>query len=284
MNKDFRVEITIATHYKTKKLMRKLGDRSFYNLIRLWAFAAANKPNGDLSGMDEEDIEIAADWNGECSIFTLALLELKFIDKKDNIYSIHNWENHNGYAFHAPARVERAKKAAKTRWGKHNEKKDLILTDATSIALSNSKQCPLPTPTPTPSPKKTNKEITSFKKNEGQKEKDFYLTKKKKKLSGKRLETFMQFWDAFDYKSGKAEASDIWLEFPPLTNTVVDKIITAAKKEALSRPELILNKKTPKMAQGWLSGRRWEDETSTKQDPSNTTEILTKEAIDELNK
>jgi hypothetical protein len=108
MNKDFRVAITIATHCKTKKLMRRLGDRSFYNLVRLWAYAAANKPNGKLIDMNEEDIEIAADWNGECSKFTLALLELKFIEKADDVFSIYNWEKHNGYAFHAQQRSEKA--------------------------------------------------------------------------------------------------------------------------------------------------------------------------------
>lgn len=125
--------------------------------------------------------------------------------------------------------------------------------------------------------KEKNKELTSFKKNEEDNEKDFYLTKKKKRLSGKRLETFLQFWEAFDYKKGKAEASDVWFEFPPLTNTVVDKIITVAKREALDRPELISSGKTPKMAQGWLSGRRWEDEPQSQSQPK-----IHKPTIEEL--
>jgi len=90
---------------------------------------------------------------------------------------------------------------------------------------------------------------------------DFYLTKKKKKLSGKRLKTFNLFWEIFDYKKGKAEASDSWLEIPSLTGALVDKIIEAAKVESSNRKELIDQGKTPKMAQGWLSGKRWEDET-----------------------
>jgi len=88
----------------------------------------------------------------------------------------------------------------------------------------------------------------------------FFLTKRKRKLSGKRLETFNAFWDAFGYKAGKAEAADAWLDIPALTGSVVSRIVAAAKKEAARRTGLRAEGKTPKMAQGWLSGRRWEDE------------------------
>lgn len=91
-------------------------------------------------------------------------------------------------------------------------------------------------------------------------ENNFYLTYKKRKLIGKRLDTFLEFWDAFNYKTGKANAADSWLDIPSLTNELVKKIIKMAKIEAQKRPQLILNGKTPKMAQGWLSSKRWEDE------------------------
>ena len=94
---------------------------------------------------------------------------------------------------------------------------------------------------------------------------DFYITKKKRKITGKRLETFMLFWEAFDYKRGKAEATDVWIDLQ-LTNNIVDKIIIAAEAEAKRRPNLKANGEKPKMAQGWLSGKRWEDETG-KQEP-----------------
>lgn len=92
---------------------------------------------------------------------------------------------------------------------------------------------------------------------------DFFITKNKRKITGKRLETFMEFWDAFDFKRGRAESADVWLGFSELTNNIVKEIITAAKIEAKRRPGLIANGGKPKMAQGWLSGRRWEDEIYT---------------------
>lgn len=115
------------------------------------------------------------------------------------------------------------------------------------------------------------KDLTPFFQNE---EETFYLTKKKKKLSGKRLKTFEQFWDAFGHKLGKAEAADTWLDIPQLTNEIVDKIIESAKKEATLRKEVVKKGQTPKMAQGWLSGRRWEDELNSQQgDPYDTTDF-----------
>lgn len=87
----------------------------------------------------------------------------------------------------------------------------------------------------------------------------FYLTKKKRRLEGKRLETFMRFWGAFAYPKGKAEAADAWLDIPTLTDALVESIVKAAEAEALTRPGIVANGGNPKWAQGWISGRRWED-------------------------
>lgn len=88
----------------------------------------------------------------------------------------------------------------------------------------------------------------------------FLFSKKKRKITGKRLASFNLFWDAFNYKKGKAEAVDAWLDIPGMTGAMVCKIVAAAKREADVRPAQLAAKRTPKMAQGWLSGRRWEDE------------------------
>jgi hypothetical protein len=90
----------------------------------------------------------------------------------------------------------------------------------------------------------------------------FYLTKKKRKLTGKRLEAFDRFWKAFAYPKGKAEAADAWLDIPTLTDSLVDEIVKAAEGEALARPKVVASGQTPKWAQGWISGRRWEDEAT----------------------
>ncbi len=86
----------------------------------------------------------------------------------------------------------------------------------------------------------------------------FYLSKKKKKLKGDVLRDFLLFWDAFDYKKGKAEAADAFRSV--YIPKVLPQIIEGAEREAKGRDSLLRSNKTPKMAEGWLSGRRWEDQ------------------------
>lgn len=293
MNSDIRVSTTFFFHRKTRKLQISLKEHGVLCLLKLWARVAVEKPCGTLSGWDLEDIEIEAEFKGKPGTFVSELLKNGFLDEKDGTYSLHNWGTRQGWVSTSTLRGDKARLSRMART--HNDIYNKItglgyksISRKEYESLTNG-QRPLttvnesqltPAPSPDPSPKRTNEKITSFKKNEGQKKEDFYLTKNKKKLSGKRLETFLQFWDAFDYKSGKAEATDVWLAIPKLTDVIVDKIIAAAKTEAKNRPALKVNGTTPKMAQGWLSGRRWEDEIVEKKTPS---QILTKEAIDKLN-
>jgi len=90
-----------------------------------------------------------------------------------------------------------------------------------------------------------------------------YITKKKKKLTGKRLETFLKFWDIFgstcNYKKDKANAADAWLDIPTLTDQICAQIFLGAKNEALRRQRVLDSGRTPIYAQGWITARRWED-------------------------
>jgi len=103
---------------------------------------------------------------------------------------------------------------------------------------------------------------------------DYLLTKKNRKLKGKRFQTFMLFWGAFDYKKGKREAADSWYDIPKLTDSLVGEIVAAAKIEAIGRAGMKSEGHTPKMAQGWLSSSRWEDEVyQAKTQPKKYLEI-----------
>jgi len=119
------------------------------------------------------------------------------------------------------------------------------------------------------SSKQISSKLSAFKKKVVDEE-VFYLTKKKRKLKGRRLEAFNRFWPAFNLPKGKAEATDAWLDIPQLTNTLVDEIVAAAVIEAKHRPGLIATGQRPKWAQGWLNAKRWEDaepdEVSTSED------------------
>ena len=88
---------------------------------------------------------------------------------------------------------------------------------------------------------------------------DFIQLKKGRRLKGERLAWFEEFWDSFGYKSGKKPAAQAWYDISP-NKELKDKIISAAKAECARRPELKKKGSTPKMAQGWLTDRRFEDE------------------------
>ena len=99
--------------------------------------------------MNDEDIEIACQWNGHMCDFIKTLLDLRLLDKNKSVYSIHNWENRNGYAIHADARSEQARRAADMRWAKRNGHADDADSNAQSNADSNA---PSPDPNPNPNP------------------------------------------------------------------------------------------------------------------------------------
>jgi len=114
-------------------------------------------------------------------------------------------------------------------------------------------------PTPSSSPSSS----SSKQKNSSSSDTEYYETKRGRKLNGTNLEQFNLFWDAFNYKQGKAAAADTWLDIKNMDNDLFARIIEAAKAEAKRRSGLIVKGQTPKMAQGWLSERRWEDEPDT---------------------
>jgi len=71
---------------------------------------------------------------------------------------------------------------------------------------------------------------------------------------------FDRFWNAFADKRGKAGAVKSWKAIKNLSPELVEQIVAGAKAYAGQRQSLIAKGQTPKMAQGWLSDRRWEDE------------------------
>ena len=63
MADDARISTAFPRHPKTVKLQRRLGATGCGSLVCLFLWVADNRPDGDLSGMSDEDIEIAAGWS-----------------------------------------------------------------------------------------------------------------------------------------------------------------------------------------------------------------------------
>ena len=141
-----RVLTGFYTHKKTIRLKIKLGADAFWIPPRIWAYAAENQPDGDLSAYSSEELAelIGFASNARCNAQAMlqALKDSGFIEESG---MIHDWHEHNGYH---KSFSERAKKAAAARWskekpptppkeGKGNRKEDSgdkhCLSDAPSI-------------------------------------------------------------------------------------------------------------------------------------------------------
>lgn len=109
MSNDARVSTGLPGHPKTKKLIRRLGPAAGWSLICLILWARDNRPDGDLSGMSIEDIELAADWTGENDAFVAALNAVRFLDGEAGVYHLHDWEEHQPWAAGSEARSESAR-------------------------------------------------------------------------------------------------------------------------------------------------------------------------------
>lgn len=95
-------------------------------MLCLWLYCAENRPTGSLVGMSDEDIESAAEWDKalvkryEPGRFIAAMLEVRFMDRVDGGYKLHDWEEHQPWVFGAPRRSEAARAKARKRWDKAN--------------------------------------------------------------------------------------------------------------------------------------------------------------------
>ncbi len=151
MNTDIRIDVGFLDHWKTDSLINECGADGVLALMRLWVFAAQNKPDGRLTGIKDEMIERIAKWRGDSGKLTGILIETRFIEKnEEGVWCLHDWERHNPYAANAEWRHERAKKANAARRAK--ESGDSCNISATSQLQASYKPAPSPSPAPAPSP------------------------------------------------------------------------------------------------------------------------------------
>lgn len=109
MNTDIRLSIDFWTHPKTVKLERRVGLEAVKSLQILWIWAAKNRPSGDLSGMDSEDVEIAAQWSGAEGQFFDEALKIGWLEKAGNRLLLHDWKIHNPWAANSEGRGDKAR-------------------------------------------------------------------------------------------------------------------------------------------------------------------------------
>jgi hypothetical protein len=112
MASDARINTGLPAHPKTKKVIRRLGEAGAWYTVCLILWTAANRSDGDLTGMSSEEIELAVDWRGQPDAFVKALAECRLLDGEEGAYRLHDWAEHNPWAAGADARSEKSKFAA----------------------------------------------------------------------------------------------------------------------------------------------------------------------------
>lgn len=167
MNSDIRVAVSFKGHRKRKKLHKMIGPQGVLCLLDLWLGVAMSNPAGMLTAWDEHDIALEAGWEGDPMEFVVALVDCRFLEKTaDGTFKLHDWEDHQGYVVHAPARSERARLAAEARWNKRTGKeKQEHNADVMPVASGRQQQAskqhtegnapapaPIPSPIPIPNP------------------------------------------------------------------------------------------------------------------------------------
>lgn len=125
---DFRVAVGFLRHPKMRALRREFGAEGVVSLLRLWAFAAVYRTDGNLGSMSCEDVAAAAEWAGDDAAYVGKLFDLRLIEAQSAGFTdeghtsvtgpirIHDWQDWNAYRFFADHRRARAKKAAAKRW------------------------------------------------------------------------------------------------------------------------------------------------------------------------
>jgi hypothetical protein len=128
---DIRICTSFPGHRKTLKLIRRLGAEAVLCLLRLWTYTREYRFDGVLSGMDIEDIEIAAGWNGEPGRFVVECKDIGWLDLRDDgAYECHDWIDHQPWAIGEDIRADEArfKRLAQVVPAEYKRLKDLGVT------------------------------------------------------------------------------------------------------------------------------------------------------------
>lgn len=159
---DFRIQVSLFTNRKFRRLRSALGPGACMALVELWGYAATNEPDGALLGWSSDDVEVAANWDGIRGVFTQHLVDLHWLDPAEGGgYLIHDWAENQPWIADAPKRSAHAKKAIDTRWARERARREADGNDQNTagIPAEYSENTPflssplLPSPPP-PTPRK----------------------------------------------------------------------------------------------------------------------------------
>lgn len=230
------------------------------HLVMFWGWIGRHTPDGRAIKLTESVIDRKIAVPG----FSAALRKIGWLSGEDMALELPNFERHNGDSAKARALESEAKRLRRGIDKQSEKEPEKPVGQVSDISRPES---------PTREEKRREEKIELQSQNHSvladgagerkaqvaQIPKPELVTKRGRKLSGKKLVAFELFWTAFNYKKDRAAAADAWLDLT-LDDALFETIIRSAKVTAAMRPSEIAAGKTPIYPQGWLTGRRWEDE------------------------
>ena len=122
---DIRMDVAFLRNLKTRKLVAALGADGIVSLIRLWCYTRERHPQGVLDGVGLEDLEVVVEWPGTPGEFTSYTTSKRWVDvSPEGVLSVHDWPDHQPWAFGSERRSNAAKIGATTKWQKVKNKGD----------------------------------------------------------------------------------------------------------------------------------------------------------------
>lgn len=240
----------LGNHPKVEKLARILKihrAQAIGHLHLLWWWCLDYAPEGDLANLSPEDIASAAGWSKDASVFIDAMVSCGiggngFLDRTESGLSVHDWYQYCGRLIdRRKLECERVRKwradVKRTHSGEandtHGDTEDVTRNETRSVQRASGYLPTVPTNTPPP---------------------PFAPTPKKR--AGRVLAdpSFDAFWTLYPKKAGRADAVKAWAK---LNLADREKALAAVRLYATAMAGRLEFVKHP---QGWLNGRRFEDD------------------------
>ena len=165
---DLRLDTGWRRHPKAVRLRRRCGAEGLLGLLAIWEHAADHRFDGDLARLDDEAIEIIAEWEGEPGTLVAALVSIGYLDGPHGERIVHDWATHQPWISTKPQRSATAKVAASSRWHRQHSEKvegchlcyppntdrmpDACPTHTERMPDACGSYAPSPSPSPSPSP------------------------------------------------------------------------------------------------------------------------------------
>ncbi len=111
-------------------------------LVSLWTWTLRMCEDGDLAGVSDRHIELAAQWRGEPGAFLLASVEAGLLDRDGDHYVIHDWMDYAGSLKSARNRrrqreEKKSKEGATVARQSHDSRTTVADTSETQIEVSH---------------------------------------------------------------------------------------------------------------------------------------------------